>query len=230
MHLFFYTIWLQKYNFIISYLTAKGEKCYANALLLYMRQFDLEYRSFCIHKSLVPHGKLLQKLTPESLAHSLGLNLSIEQESGKPQLFLSAGLYRPLFHHVLRHNLPTEQQRVRIVCLRIACNSFQTVRSITILASVATGVVHTNVDACHAAAFRALVFVLFQRQTATGNLLQQGAVNAVAVGNAVWFKVDLFCAGFQHKVMFTRYIGQALGKFDDFFSASGAKPRPFMLV
>ena len=70
--------------------------------------------------------------------------------------------------------------------LRIAHNSFQTVRSITIPASVAASIVHTNVDAGHAAAFRALVLVFIQCKTAPGNLFQQGAVNAVAVGNAVW--------------------------------------------
>ena len=55
-------------------------------------KIDLEYRSFCKHKALVPHGNLLQKVTPESLVHSLGLNLSIEQESIKTQLFLFVGL------------------------------------------------------------------------------------------------------------------------------------------
>ena len=70
--------------------------------------------------------------------------------------------------------------------LRIACNGFQTVRSITIPAPVAASIVHTNVDACHAAAFRALVLVFLQRKTALGNLFQQGTINAVSVGNAVW--------------------------------------------
>ena len=70
--------------------------------------------------------------------------------------------------------------------LRIPRNSFQTVRSITILATMTAGVVHTNVDAGHAAAFRALVLVFLQCKTAPGNLFQQGAVNAMAMGNAVW--------------------------------------------
>ena len=70
--------------------------------------------------------------------------------------------------------------------LRIVRNGFQTVRSITIPASVAAGVVHTNVDAGHAAAFRALALVFFQRQTAPGKLFQQVSVNAMAVGNAIW--------------------------------------------
>lgn len=71
--------------------------------------------------------------------------------------------------------------------LRIARNSFQAVRSITILATMTAGVVHTNVDAGHAAAFRALILVFLQRKATPGNLFQQGAVNAVAVGNAVCF-------------------------------------------
>ena len=56
--------------------------------------------------------------------------------------------------------------------LRIARNSFQTVRSITIPAPVAASIVHTNVDAGHAAAFGALVLVFLQRKAASGNLLQ----------------------------------------------------------
>lgn len=99
---------------------------------------------------------------------------------------------------------------------RIARNGFQTVRSITIPAPVAAGIVHTNVDAGHAATFRALVLVLLQCQAAAGKLLQQPAVNAMAMGNAVWFQVDLFRAGLQHKVMFARNIGQPLDKFYDF--------------
>lgn len=72
------------------------------------------------------------------------------------------------------------------MCFCIARNSFHTVRSITIPAPVAAGVVHTNVDAGHAAAFRALVLVFLQCKAATGKLFQQVSVNAVAVGNAVW--------------------------------------------
>ena len=101
-------------------------------------------------------------------------------------MLLLAGLNNCLLHHVFRQNVPAEQQKVRIVDLRIARNDFQTVCSIIILASVAAGVVHTNVDACHAAAFRALILVFLQRKAAPGNLFQQGTINAVAVGNAVW--------------------------------------------
>ena len=107
--------------------------------------------------------------------------------------------------------------------LCIARNSFQTVRSITIPAPVAASVVHTNVDAGHAAAFRPLVFVFLYRQAAVGKLLQQPAVNAMAMGNAVWFQVDLFRAGLQHKVVFTRNIGQLPGKFYDFLIGKRGK-------
>ena len=88
--------------------------------------------------------------------------LSVNKKSINPQLFRLVGLYRPFLYHILRQNLPAEQWRVRIMRLRIARNGFQTVRSITIPAPVGAGVLHTNVDPCHAATFRALVLVFLQ--------------------------------------------------------------------
>ena len=136
--------------------------------------------------SRCPSFKKIYKSLPRSVKHALWGRLSVNHKSIKPQLFLLAGLYRSFFHHILRQELPAEQRRVRIVSLRIARNSFQTVRSITIPAPVAASIVHTNVDAGYAAAFRALVLVFLQRKTAPGNLFQQGTINAVSVGNAVW--------------------------------------------
>ena len=91
-----------------------------------------------------PHAYLSEKIynnIPRRVKYTLRGSFSVNHKSIKPHLFLLAGLYLPFLHHVLRQNLPAEQWRVRIVGLRIARNSFQAVRSITIPASVAAGVV-----------------------------------------------------------------------------------------
>ena len=134
----------------------------------------------------------------------------------KPQLFLPAGLYRARMHGVLRLELPTEQRGEGVVRFGIVRDGFGAVGGVAIFAPVAAGVVHADVDAGRAAACGALVPVLLQGEPAPGQLLQQAAVDAVAVRDAEPPEVDCFSASLQYKAVPAGDLSQALRQLRNF--------------